>query len=363
MICISISKPQTWTGGAGNDTLTGNNGIDTLDGGAGNDTIVATDTEAAADTVKLESTTASTSLTNVTGAGNDTGTDTVTGFDTANDTLVITAAGVVNFVHATDTNFRGSTTAADGTGVSDLASTAFAFDFDSDDVVGETGELVVNMSSLLTSGVAYTLTSDTADTALEAKIQYVLTGTAAVNTITGGDLADSLSGGAAADTLTGGKGADTIIGGAGADVIVFSDTNGSDVITFVINEDKMDFTDITGITGVSGDLVSVAADAATTDLGDGLIIIFADGADGAGDEVIADYADLTDVAAFLAAGLTETNGESYIALINDDTGEDFYAYLVNTVAGGSIDATEVTLIGTAANIGGIIIDLNEVVAA
>ena len=354
---------NTLTGAAGNDTLTGNGGADTLDGGAGNDSLILTESSAAADVAKL--TNGGASINVVTGAGNNTGTDTITGFDTANDTLHITATAVDDFVHGTDTGFRLATTAADGTTPGDLAATALYFDFDSDGNVNDSGvDVVVNMSSLKTSGVAYDTGTGGSDTAMEAKLQYTLTAIATATTITGGALADSITGGAGADTLTGGTGADTIVGSAGADVIVFSDTNGSDVLnSFVINEDKMDFTDITGITGVAGDTVAAAANAATTDLGDGLIIIFADGADGAGAEAIADYTDLTDVAAFLAAGLTETNGESYIALINDDTGEDFYAYLVSTVAGGSIDVTEVTLIGTAANIGGTIIDSAEIVAA
>ena len=70
--------------------------------------------------------------TDVTGSGN-TGTDTITGFDTANDLLTITATGVTNFTHGTNTNFRKDATAADGTGVTDLAASAFSFDFDGDD--------------------------------------------------------------------------------------------------------------------------------------------------------------------------------------------------------------------------------------
>ena len=78
---------------------------------------------------------------------------------------------------------------------------------------------------------------------------------------------------------------------------------------------------------------------------------------------IASYTDLTDVAAFLAAGLTEANGESYVAIINDAGGDNAFAYLIANVAGGSIDAAEVSLIGSIPSIGTTIFDKNDIIAA
>ena len=89
----------------------------------------------------------------------------------------------------------------------------------------------------------------------------------------------------------------------------------------------------------------------TATIADGKIGVFADGATASGGETVASYTDLTDVAAFFAAALTETNGESYVAVINDLAGDDAYAYLIGPVAGGSIDSTEVSLIATLNDIG------------
>ncbi len=59
--------------------------------------------------------------------------------------------------------------------------------------------------------------------------QFVGTGNALANTISGGDLADTLSGLAGNDTLQGGLGADTMIGGDGSDVYFVDETG--DVVT------------------------------------------------------------------------------------------------------------------------------------
>ena len=219
-----LAGNDNMTGGAGNDTLTSGEGDDTVDGGAGNDTLTITESTQTADVVKL--TNGGAAITTVgTGSGDDAGADTITGYDTSVDTLTITATGVTNFVHGTDTGFGqagSSANAAASTAnvtANELKTTAFYFDFDTaSNVYMSTAavDMVVNMASLKTAGVAYTLTSDTA---MEATILYDLTGTAAANTITTGGLADNIDGGAGADTIDGGAGADTIDGGTGADAI------------------------------------------------------------------------------------------------------------------------------------------------
>ena len=99
-----LGGADTITGSAGNDVLTGGEGTDTVDGGVGNDTLTLTESTAAADVAKLTNTVAA--ITTVgTGSGDDTGADTITGFDTAEDKLTVTATGVINFVHGTDTGF------------------------------------------------------------------------------------------------------------------------------------------------------------------------------------------------------------------------------------------------------------------
>ena len=88
----------------------------------------------------------------------------------------------------------------------------------------------------------------------------------------------------------------------------FSDSNGNDVVTGFAVSDSSCFTGITDITGSNTDTVSMAANNGggnAVDLGDGLIIVVADGADGVSDTAITDYTSMSDVATFLAGNLTE----------------------------------------------------------
>lgn len=247
---------NTLTGNAGNDSITAGNGADTVDGGAGNDTLTLTESEAAADVVKLSNGGASTK--EVSGSGNDTGLDTITGFDTANDTLTITATGVTNFVHGTDTGFRLATTSADGDGAGDLAATAFYFDFNSDDTMNDSGvDVVVNMSSLKTSGVAYDTGTGGSDTALEAQLAYVITGTTGADTITGGGLADTIDGGAGADTIGTGAGADSVTGGTGVDIITLG--TGNEVVVLGDSTDGDNYDQINSWTTTNDDVKALQA--------------------------------------------------------------------------------------------------------
>ena len=67
----------------------------------------------------------------------------------------------------------------------------------------------------------------------------------AANTIVGTNQVDQITAGAGADLITGGGGNDIIDGGTGIDKYKFSDTNGKDTITFVRNEDLLDFSTVT----------------------------------------------------------------------------------------------------------------------
>jgi len=165
----------------------------------------------------------------------------------------------------------------------------------------------------------------------------------------------------ATGTVTGGTGNDYIDAnnGGGGETVVFIDNGGVDTITaFTGGTDALNFDSLTGISA-SG--VSVAADAAKVgDALDGEVYIFADGTDGTGTESI-DFngADndaglgsaevLADVAAFLEAGLTEANGETYVAIIDTDgaAGGLHVAYLVAGDSDG-IGADDLTLLGTIA---------------
>jgi len=226
------------TGGAGNDVLNGGEGADTVDGGDGNDTITLTESTSAADVARL--TNSAVAITTAgTGLGDDTGADSLAGFDTAVDTLVIVATGVTNFVHGTNTNF-GTATAATATGaLAEFSNSTFLIDFAGDAVITNAVDMAINVSGQAAAGVA--ATSANQEAALEARIQYNLTGTAAANTITGGALADTITGGAGIDALTGGAGADvfrfetlaTIAGAAGV--------NADSITDFTTTSDKINF--------------------------------------------------------------------------------------------------------------------------
>jgi Ca2+-binding RTX toxin-like protein len=271
---------DTLLGAAGDDRLTAGEGADSVLGGAGNDSITLTETTSAADVAGLTNGVAAKAGTAGTGVGDDTGADTITGFDAGVDTLQIIATGVTSYTHGTNSGFgsgatTGTATSADGA-FTEFASTAFLLDFDfaASNKINTAGvDMAINMTSLTVNGAAASsLAAGAAETALEARLQYNLTGTDAANTMVGGDLADVLNGGDGADTITGGAGADTITGGAGADVISLG--TGSDTV-------------VLANTGAANGL-----DTVTT---------FTAGA-------LAGGGDVLDVNAFLAAGATLKNG-------------------------------------------------------
>jgi len=128
------------------------------------------------------------------------------------------------------------------------------------------------------------------------------------------------------------------------------------ITSFATGTDELSFDDITGITATSGIDISASA-AKISDAIDGSVYVFADASSGTGGESISTFAVdvangitadtiLTDVAAFLDAGLGASDGENYVVLINDLTNNNkqTYTYLVNADADG-IDADNISLIG------------------
>jgi len=249
------SGADTIVGAAGNDTLTAGEGADTVDGGTGNDSIDLAESTQAADIARFTNDSKALATAG-TGLGDDTGVDSLTGFDTTVDTLVITATGVINYTHATSSSFgTGSTGGAayttgaanefsSGTLLLEFGSAAGTF------TIADGIDMAINVSGQNASGVAATTANQEA--AIEARMQYNLTGTAAANVITGGALADTISGGDDADTITGGAGADSLTGGSGADRFVYTtvtdsnESGGIDRITdLVLNGSSGDLLDFT----------------------------------------------------------------------------------------------------------------------
>jgi len=132
------------------------------------------------------------------------------------------------------------------------------------------------------------------------------------------------------------------------DTVFFSAaaTNGKDTITgFTVGKDLLNLEQ--GADDM--DFEAAVAANATGTAADKTIYVFADGADGAGTEVIADYTDLADVASFLAAALVEDDAHVYTAVINDLVGAKAYVYSINVdavaVTADAIEAGDITIVG------------------
>ena len=313
----AFTKAITATGGAGNDTLAGGGGNDTITGGAGADTLTG-------------------------GAGNDTltggaGADQFN-IDAGADSITDLGFGGADIVKVSnDATVTATVPEVDGVVLSWVA-TAGTVNNGTFTINIETLAGGVNLSNATGSnGFTVNLGNDS-DEAI------------------GSGMADTIVGGDGNDIITGGAGADTLTGGDGADTFNFVDSNGADIIAdFTTTSDKLSFDGMTGITAVAG--TAVAANAASQNVTDGAVYVFADGADGTGDEVIANYTDLVDVSAFLSAFIDfEGVNDEFIAVINDTDGNLSYAYFVDFDLGnggkGALDVDAITLLATITEAGG-----------
>jgi Ca2+-binding RTX toxin-like protein len=366
---------------SGNDTVSGGTGRDDIDGGAGNDSIVGGD---GAD--NLTGGAGSDIFYFASGEGGDadyidagTGTDVIlTNGADISFTSVLTSDGTLKTGGGID-----SVVIAAGYTATFLSSqlTGQAITFNSTSATATNLVITVDAATASFSSLAFGALTDyygTADgNAFDTGVDTVVialsavgnvTGTSLADSITGGTGADTISGGAGNDTLlggnavdsiTGGEGTDAITGGSGNDVIVLTETSQAVDTVTMIADGGLDT--ITGFDfGTNGDLIvleaqaggdvagetAIVANASSTDLTTGYIGVFANGADGTGTDaasIILDYTDTTDVAAFLAAGLTETDLDVYCIVINDLLTDK--AYIYNVAVTTTIGAEDVTLIG------------------
>jgi hypothetical protein len=183
-----------------------------------------------------------------------------------------------------------------------------------------------------------------------------ITGSAAANTLTGTANADNFIGGEGADTITTGAGNDTVSlteATAKVDNVIFGTAaaTGADTITgftFGTGGDTIDLEKLGG--GNVAAEVAVAANATKANIAPASIIVFADGDDGTGADnaitQIADYTAMADVAAFINAGVTVSNGDAFVAVINDLVTDKAYVYNVVEANNTTVDGGEVTLVGT-----------------
>ena len=183
-----------------------------------------------------------------------------------------------------------------------------------------------------------------------ANFGAVVTGSSSANTIVGTDSADNITGGLGADIITGGLGNDAINlteTTQSIDTVVFSAVanNGSDTITgFVVASDIINVELLAG-GNVSAE-VGIAAAAASTATASTKALVFANGAIGTGNIAIMTYTNLTEVAAFLDAGISQGNSESYVAVVNDLLTNKAYVYNAVSTNAGAIGAAQITLVGT-----------------
>lgn len=246
---------ENLTGGAGNDTLTGNAqdnilfggaGNDTLSGGAGNDTL---DGGAGADTMNG-------------GAGNDTyvvnlATDKVTealnaGYDTVQSSVNYTLGANVEALILTGTSsINGTGNSLDNYLVGNEYTNTLAGNdgndtldggYGNDIMIGGNGNDTYHVDSIsdvvtessaggidtviasIYGNVDYTLADNVENLILSREsysyYTYSVSGNALNNTITGSTLAETMNGGAGNDTLYGNGGNDTLSGGTGSDTFV-----------------------------------------------------------------------------------------------------------------------------------------------
>jgi Ca2+-binding RTX toxin-like protein len=196
---------DTLNGGMGDDILNGGAGVDSMNGGSGNDTFLITSAaEAAAlelynggdgtDTIQINSAAA------VSLAAATINSSTERLISNADVTLTAVQAGALRYIDAGTKSVTISTT---GT-------------------VSFTGDTVMSSIFNLNSG------GNSITFAGLRSAGYIVNGSAAADTITGGERDDQLLGGAGNDALTGGAGNDLLIGGAGRDT--FSGGDGNDLI-------------------------------------------------------------------------------------------------------------------------------------
>lgn len=236
---------NTLTGNASANVLAGMGGADTVSGGAGADTIVVH---------AVVGSTADSSRVVTEGSNNDGGQDVVRGFSLAQDSLRVVATAVARFVHGEDTSVglgKGVETAA---GRSSFAANTGLVELNqaTNNAWGDVGDIAVSFqapSAILT------------EAAFEARLQYVLTGTAAGNTLVGGRLADTLDGGGGNDGIAGSGGLDRLTGGAGNDVFDYNaladsgilSTTRDVIVDFVRGQDRIDLRTLDANATLSGD--------------------------------------------------------------------------------------------------------------
>lgn len=212
---------DTITGGAGNDTIKGDNGADIVDGGAGHDKVYG-------------------------GAGNDIvrggdGNDRLYG-DAGADTLEGGAGNDSLYVDADDLA-SGSVDGGDGIDRIYIQGTdgleIILTDYDVEHAYGNAGDDTLDGSSLTSNTAIYGRAGN--DTIKGGSGNDNLRGDAGDDLIIGGAGVDRLYAGSGNDTLDGGAGNDRLYGGDGNDTFVFDSGDGIDTVYNFLAGDVLRF--------------------------------------------------------------------------------------------------------------------------
>lgn len=185
----------------------------------------------------------------------------------------------------------------------------------------------------------------------EAAEGFVVSTGSGADTITTGDGNDVISTGAGADLINiTASGDNSITGGSGADDFSWAEgaiTGATTITDFLQGVDDLSLsavgTDVE--TGAEPVITAARAQAALTDNDITIVSINAatTSLDSAGTELVADFEDMTDVAAYLNEGFTAAASDEAIVILNNGTNS--YIYYVLDGGDTGIENDEVTLIG------------------
>ncbi len=200
-------------------------------------------------------------------------------------------------------------------------------------------------AALVTAGTK--VTAATADVVFDDNTTTIsATDLNAIDAATSGTITEATSNNFTITGLTG----KTVAATGAADTFTFVTTDTSVTITgFVLGTDKIDFAKAgTYTVGAAG----IAADALITTGVTATAYVFADGSNGTGTAAITDYTNMSQVVAFLEAGITADDAHVYGAVINDLVNNKAYLYEINVdavaTAADTIELGDVTLVGSVA---------------
>ncbi|MDM0115696.1 peroxidase family protein [Variovorax sp. J22R133] len=331
---------ENFTGGTGNDTITGSTANNVLIGGGGNDTINYA-IGGGADTIDGG---AGTDTLNITGVAN-------------NDVLDVVLTGT------TITSMEGGTVTGIESVTANLGGAADTLSYGA-----TTTAVTVNLSGAVDTATGFTSIASILN----------ITGGAGNDNLTGDAGANTLNGGAGNDTINGGAGGDILIGGIGADTINSGAANDNvqDIFRFsAANEfgDTVTNFDADGAAGVDDRIEFTGAlNTAWDDGNNNDAFLFGTGNGAAGTVNVTVGQGNGDVEALLLTGangegvttanlgnaalvatafnnefaITAANGEDALLVVNDTNGNSFSLWQWVQAGGGELAAGELTLIGT-----------------